>query len=74
MCSFGIARRPGYGKDVSPPIAGAKTRFVDITAVDISSTDIRERLSEGKSIRFLVPAGVETYIRAHKVYPSGQGS
>jgi nicotinate-nucleotide adenylyltransferase len=69
-CSFGVATRPGYSKDLDPRLPKAKTRFVDITLVEISSTDIRRRLSRGKSIKHLVPDGVERYIRQHGPYPS----
>lgn len=34
----------------------------------ISSTEIRKRLSEGKSVKYLVPDGVEEYIKKHKLY------
>jgi nicotinate-nucleotide adenylyltransferase len=69
-CSFGIARRPGYVNSIDPGQATAGKQFVDITLVEISSTGIRERLSEGRSIRFLVPGSVERYIEQHKPYPS----
>jgi nicotinate-nucleotide adenylyltransferase len=36
--------------------------------VDISSSDIRHRLAEGMSIRYLVPPGVEMYITEHNLY------
>lgn len=36
--------------------------------VEISSTDIRNRVARGQSIRYLVPAAVEQYIAATAVY------
>jgi nicotinate-nucleotide adenylyltransferase len=68
-CFFGVARRPGYKHEERPPVPGMRGKFIDITAVDISSTDIRARLSEARSIRFLVPRKVEDYIRLNGVYP-----
>ncbi|MFH1313047.1 MAG: nicotinate-nucleotide adenylyltransferase [Candidatus Eisenbacteria bacterium] len=69
-CSFAVACRPGYVNTIDPGQAVAGKRFVDITLVEISSTGIRERLSDGRSIRFLVPESVERYIKHHKPYPS----
>ena len=68
-CRFGVARRPGYTRQLDAALPVAKTEFVDITPVDIASTDIRQRLLEGRSIAFLVPGTVEAYIRKHKPYP-----
>ena len=42
-----------------------------ITALDISAAAIRARVVAGRSIRFLVPAAVETYIEAHVLYRRG---
>lgn len=37
---------------------GREVRFVPVTLLDISSTNIRSALSEGRSIRYLVPEAV----------------
>lgn len=58
-----------------PPAASsqrpeAKTRIflVDAPTPDVSSTDIRTRLAEGRSIQGLVPDTVERHIAQHRLY------
>ncbi|WKZ20541.1 MAG: nicotinate-nucleotide adenylyltransferase [Candidatus Jettenia sp. CY-1] len=41
---------------------------VMIPFIGISSTEIRDRLRDGRSIRYLVPRCVEEYIKAHNLY------
>lgn len=36
--------------------------------IDLSSTDIRQRVREGKSVRYMVPRAVEAYIAEHELY------
>lgn len=49
-------------------IAAAKSLAVVAPQVDISSTDLRSRLSQGKSIRYQTPPAVEAYLREQMVY------
>lgn len=36
--------------------------------IDVSATEIRRRAASGESIRYLVPPGVDAYIRKHRLY------
>lgn len=42
--------------------------MVNMPQIDISSTEIRQRCKNNRSIRFLVPNGVDTYIKEHQLY------
>jgi nicotinic acid mononucleotide adenylyltransferase len=39
-----------------------------ISGLDISSTDIRQRVKDGQSIRYLLPDSVVAYIRKYQLY------
>jgi len=39
-----------------------------VSPVNISATDIRTRMKQGQSIKYLLPAEVESYIISHHVY------
>jgi nicotinate-nucleotide adenylyltransferase len=54
--------------------AAIRDGVVDTPVLDISSTDIRRRIAEHKSIRYLVPDAVAEYIRSHAVYAPPDGS
>ena len=47
---------------------GCKGLLADLPEMDISSTEIRRRVSEGEPIYGLVPKGVEEYIYVHGLY------
>jgi nicotinate-nucleotide adenylyltransferase len=42
--------------------------ILEMPGVDLAATDIRRRVAEGKSIRFMTPPAVERYILEHRLY------
>lgn len=61
-----IYPRPGY--EVHPADLPANVRLVQAPLLDISSTQIREALQQGRDTRHLLPKQVEEYIREHQLY------
>ncbi|HVP35612.1 MAG TPA: nicotinate-nucleotide adenylyltransferase [Terriglobales bacterium] len=47
-----------------------KSLVVPINGLDISSSQIREKVRKRKSLKYLVPMEVEKFIRSHKLYRS----
>ena len=64
MSKFIVANHPGYPVEDVPD--GVET--VVITPIEVSSEDIRRRLKEGRSIRYLVPEKVRQYIISKGLY------
>ncbi len=51
--------------------SGVTLRFVAVTPMEISSTQIRETVQTGRSPAFLVPRAVARYIRSQGLYRGG---
>ena len=55
-------------KDKVGDTIGARVRLVTMPGIDLSASDLRQRVREGRSIRFMVPRAVEAYIAEHRLY------
>ncbi len=54
--------------EVALPDHGLVDRTIVVPAVDVSATEIRERVRRGKAIEGLVPTDVAAYIASHELY------
>lgn len=52
---------------------GQKGYLCRVTGLDISASRVRDLLTAGKKIRYLLPESVENYIISHKLYRKRQG-
>jgi nicotinate-nucleotide adenylyltransferase len=69
--ALAVANRPGHMPPVDPEVLRHTHRVVPLPMLDISSTDIRERVSRGEPITDLVPPQVARYIDQHALYREG---
>lgn len=73
LCRFAVVRRPGVEIDLGAlearlPGLRARVHFVEMPLLEISSTDLRRRVRQGRPISYLVPPGVEAYIQEQGLY------
>jgi len=70
---LGVALRPSVTVDVESivrqvPDAAGRIRLVEVPLIQIASRTIRERVRDGRPIRYQVPGAVERYIRRRGLY------
>jgi nicotinate-nucleotide adenylyltransferase len=68
--SVAVFSRPGYDASTAPKLFRDKAHWVTTPLIDISSTEIRQRVGSHRSIRYLVPNDVEEYIVQNGLYCS----
>lgn len=75
LCNFIAVNRPGYISDnldekINKIIKkyGGSIEAIKVPQLQISSTDIRERICNNRSIKYLLPEIVEQYILENRLY------
>lgn len=66
MTNFVGTRRPNYGMETPYPII-----WVDTPQMDVSSSMIREKITQGCTVRYLLPDNVINYIYEKGLYIDG---
>jgi nicotinate-nucleotide adenylyltransferase len=68
LCRIVAVKRPNVNSRENDSVRHPDFIYIDAPLMDISSSDIRERVRKNKTITFLVPAAVEEYILSHQLY------
>jgi nicotinate-nucleotide adenylyltransferase len=67
-CQVVVIARPHHSVDAGPTEFARRAMVVRVPQVDISASQIRDRVRMGKSIRYLVPKTVEEFIIERRLY------
>ncbi|MGH8896078.1 MAG: nicotinate-nucleotide adenylyltransferase [Egibacteraceae bacterium] len=73
LADFVAATRPGYDLRALDD-HGLRDHVIvlDVPALAISSSDVRERFASHRPVRYLIPRAVEQYARKHGLYGTGR--
>jgi nicotinate-nucleotide adenylyltransferase len=66
----GYSEEPAYRERLEKRVAGMAEKLLAVSApqLEISATDLRRRIAEGRPIKYQLPEVVERYIYEHKLY------
>jgi nicotinate-nucleotide adenylyltransferase len=68
LATLAVARRPGFQSARVAPAVRRRVRWLPNAPVDISASDLRSRVAEGRSIRFLTPPAVARMVARLGLY------
>jgi nicotinate-nucleotide adenylyltransferase len=68
MCKLLVASRPEAKKNNLPEKLRESACFIEHEAIDISSSEIREKIRMGDDVKDLLPDSVWSYIKKHRLY------
>ncbi|HET7525639.1 MAG TPA: nicotinate-nucleotide adenylyltransferase [Burkholderiaceae bacterium] len=68
LVTLAVAERPGVAARPDPEVARVPHRLLPLPPLDISATEIRDRVARGESIAGLVDDAVAGYIARHHLY------
>ena len=67
LCRVIAFGRPGF-TNIANSIYSSKVKFVEVPLFEISSTEIRNRIVDDRSVKYLIPAEVLNYIKTNELY------
>lgn len=74
LAKFHVLIYPRLGYEVNiPNELHDRVRLIDAPIIELSSTQIRERLSHGQSVRYYIPDEVLAYIERKNLYKTNHG-
>jgi nicotinate-nucleotide adenylyltransferase len=70
----GYAEEPSYREQLEQRVPGIAEKLLAVPApqLEISATDLRRRVAEGRPIKYQLPEAVERYIYEHKLYQKAE--
>lgn len=71
-CMLVVVNRPGSrlaeGDELAAQLLGWKYQIIEVPALEVSSTDLRDRAAAGRPLDFLIPDGAIRVIRERGLY------
>lgn len=68
LCDLAVVARPGESAATAKGVDPARVRAVEGSDLPIASRALRQRIKDGRSVRYLVPDAVSDYITKRGLY------